>query len=79
MSADVARLEAALDELMEEINKPTPASKRRSADLRSGVDQEKMDREKLKGEALGLARAIAMITEQSVEDVRQAAIQRYVG
>lgn len=70
---------AALDDLMEQLNKPIKGSKKSHNDLLSGFDQARMDREKMKGEATGLARAIAILTDTSVEDVRQAAIARYVG
>jgi len=69
----------ALDDLMVQINKPLPNNIKTRANILSGYDQDKLDREKIKGEALGLARAISLLTGRTVDDVREEAIRRYVG
>lgn len=65
----------ALDEIMVELNQRIPP--RAFGDV-SKIEHSKMDREKQKGEALGLARALALLTDRGLEDVRQEAIARYV-
>jgi hypothetical protein len=75
VNKDVARFWQMLDACMVELNKSIP---NRDEKLRDGtIDHIKLDREKMAGEALGIARCIAVATEEKLDHIRAEAIHRY--
>lgn len=75
MQSDARKLWRLLDEVIVELNRVIP---HRDEKVRDGsIDHPKLDREKVRGEALGIARCIVEITGMTLDAVREEAASRY--